>query len=148
MKRFTSLSLLLSLFCLPVWAQLSITDGTVRLLPPGVPNTSAYFNIHNQGDKQRVIVGASSELVKKVELHTHTMQGDMMMMRQVNRVDIPARETVKFESGGLHLMMFGLKQPLTAGQKVKIDLQMQDGETLTLEAQVAAPKSTGHHHHH
>ena len=48
-------------------AELLITDATVRLLPPSVPNTSAYFTLQNTGDKNLTLVGAQSGIANKAE---------------------------------------------------------------------------------
>jgi len=148
MKRFTFLSLLLTIFCVPAWAELSVTNASVRLLPPGVPNTSAYFTVTNNGESDRFIVAASSGVVNKVELHTHLMENDMMMMRQIPEVKVAAGETVTFASGGLHLMMFGLKQALKEQQEVRIELKLKDGESMDFNAVVKTPQAQTHHHHH
>ncbi|WP_438864476.1 copper chaperone PCu(A)C [Neptunicella sp.] len=140
--------LVLALFTLlstSVAAQLVVSEAEVRLLPPGVPNTSAYFNIENTGTTDQVIIGAQSNVANKVELHAHMMHNDMMRMMQQDSVTIPAGKVVKFEPSGLHLMLFDLKQPLHLDQTVQLTLIMQDGETLTFSAKVIKPGSHTHH---
>ncbi|WP_416307688.1 copper chaperone PCu(A)C [Neptunicella sp. SCSIO 80796] len=140
--------LLLVLVCLVTTgaaAELNISQAVVRLLPPGVPNTSAYFKIENTGKTDRIIVAAQSDVAGKVELHAHMMHNDMMRMMQQENVIIPAGETVMFEPGGLHLMLFDLKQPLKLDQDVKLTLSLQDGETLSFSAKVNKPESHSHH---
>ncbi len=46
-------------------------------------------------------------------------------MRSIARVDLPGGKTVKFEPGGLHLMLFDLKQPLKPRDKLPLVLTIQ-----------------------
>lgn len=139
----------LILICANSHADLKVGEAQVRLLPPGVPNTSAYFTIKNTGSKDRALVAASSEIATKVELHAHIMKDGMMRMRQQEKVVIPAGEKVEFEPGGLHLMIFGLVEPLRVNQQVKLNVVTEDGETLIINGTVARPgKEKPKHHNH
>lgn len=151
MKPINLLMLLSSLLSTSVWANIVVSDASVRLLPPGVPNTSGYFTIMNKSDSSRTLVGASTDIAKTVELHTHIMEGEMMKMTQIPEVTIAAGETLQFSPGGHHLMMFGLKGPLKEEQLVVIELLMKNGEKVKYEATVQRPsrkKANAHHHHH
>lgn len=139
--------LLLLLLCsFGAHAELVVNHPVIRLLPPGVPNTSAYFSIENRSDSERYIVSAKSEIAERVELHKHIMSGDMMRMEQQAKVTIPAGEKVIFEPGGLHLMFFGLAHPLQKEQPVNIQLQMEDGEIVSFSALPQEPGAHSHHH--
>ena len=142
-------TILLLLISSNSFADLKISDVKVRLLPPGVANTSAYFTIENTGDKDRALVSASSEIASKVELHAHIMKDGMMRMRQQEKVIIPAGEKVEFAPGGLHLMIFGLIEPLRDNQQVELSVVTEDGETLVINGTVARPgnEKAKHHHH-
>jgi copper(I)-binding protein len=128
-----------------LYAEVTITNATVRLLPPGVPNTAAYFSIQNSSDTDQILIGASAELATKAEIHNHILVDDMMRMQQQSEVVIKPGETVQFAPGGLHIMLFGLKQPLLEGQSVAISLQTQDGESIIITANVARPSVHKHH---
>lgn len=147
-----SISLLIVLFisvCPDSFADLKVNEAKVRLLPPMVPNTSAYFSITNTGEKDRVLVAATSEIAKTIELHAHIMKDGMMSMQQQEKVVIPAGQTVEFKPGGLHLMIFGLIKPLRVDQKVDLNLITEDGETIAISGTVVRPgKEKSKHHHH
>ncbi len=131
-----------------VRAELTISHGTVRLLPPGVPNTSAYFTIENNGDEDRYLVSAYSKIAKTVELHNHVINGESMRMEKQQSVKIPAGESVQFSPGGLHLMIFSLLEPLKEGQKVTLSLTTKQGSTISFDATVVMPGQEAHHSHH
>jgi copper(I)-binding protein len=142
---FRLILLLCSLITGVLYAEVKVTDATVRLLPPGVPNTAAYFSIENSSDKNLVLIGASADFVSKAEIHNHILVDDMMRMEQQSEVVIEPRQSVQFAPGGLHIMLFGLKQPLLDGQSVTISLQTQDGESIIITANVARPSVHKHH---
>lgn len=144
MKYWNTLLLgLLSFNCL---AEIVLSGASVRLLPPGVPNTAGYLTVNNRGDTERVLIGASAEFVERIELHQHVMENDLMKMVKQEQIKVAAGESVLFQPGGYHLMMFGVKEPLKENQKLEIQLQFANGEQLRTVAQVKS-SITSHHHH-
>ena len=137
--------LLCSLITIGVSAEVIINKATVRLLPPGVPNTAAYFSIQNNTDTQQVLVGVKADFATKAEIHNHIMVNGMMAMEQQSEVVIQPGETKQFAPGGLHIMLFGLKQPLHAGQSLTMSLQTQQGKSIKVVANVARPSAHSHH---
>ena len=105
------------------FAEVEISDATIRLLPPSVPNTSAYFTVTNTSDQDVSLVGGSADIAEKTELHNH----------------------IKFAPGGLHMMIFGLKQPLKKEQIIPLALITKDGQQINFSAVVVSPNQ--HHHH-
>jgi copper(I)-binding protein len=73
--------------------------------------------------------------------------GDMMRMQQQPEVVVQPGESVQFAPGGLHIMLFGLKQPLREGQSVTFSLQTKEGESINISAKVARPNTSAHSHH-
>jgi copper(I)-binding protein len=76
------------------------------------------------------------------------MEDGMMKMRRVERIDLPAGETVTLEPGGLHIMLIGLSRQLSPGEEVEIRLTFEDGSGTTLTAPVKSVQASMHHHHH
>jgi copper(I)-binding protein len=142
---FRLILLLCSLVTGVLYAEVKVTDATVRLLPPGVPNTAAYFSIENSSETSQVLIGASADFATKAEIHNHILVNDMMRMEQQSEVVIEPGQSVQFAPGGLHIMLFGLKQPLLEGQSVTISLQTKDGESIIITANVARPSVHKHH---
>jgi len=126
-------------------AEIIITDATVRLLPPGVPNTAAYFSLQNPSDTKQTLIGVSADFATKAEIHNHILVDGMMSMQQQSEVVIQPGESIQFSPGGLHIMLFGLKQPLSEGQSVVFSLQTSDGESISVTANVAKPSVHKHH---
>ncbi len=102
------------------------------------------------------LVSASSEIAGRVELHSMTMDGDVMRMRQVDAIDVPAGKTVDLAPGGLHVMFLDLKAPLKTGSSIPLTLRFEKaGEVkVDVKVQTAAPagmpamKGDAKHEHH
>jgi copper(I)-binding protein len=73
------------------------------------------------------LVSASSPAAGIVEIHEMTMQGDVMRMRAIPGLDLPAGKPVELKPGGLHLMLINLKQPLEPGKTVPVTLVVETG---------------------
>jgi copper(I)-binding protein len=144
---FRLIVLLCSLVTGAVYAKVLVTDATVRLLPPGVPNTAAYFSIQNRSDTSVTLIGASANFATKAEIHNHILVEDMMRMQQQSEVVLQPGESIHFSPGSIHIMLCGLKQPFIEGQTVEFSLQTKDGESISINAKVAKPKPSAHSHH-
>lgn len=96
---------------------------------------AGYLTLMNGEDEARKLVGATSPAAERVEIHTHIREGDRMMMRPVEAVDIPAGETVAFRPHGLHLMLFGLEE-VVPGDRVTFTLKFADHPSIVISAEV------------
>ena len=122
-------------------AELSVTDAFSRATPGAGPGV-AYLTIHG-GDTPDRLVSASTPRSAKVELHTMTMDGDVMRMREVDALDVPAGGEVKLAPGGMHLMLMGLAAPLKAGDTVPLTLHFDHAGDRVVEVPVGAIGATG-----
>lgn len=116
--------------------QVSAADAYVRAVPPGQPNSASFMILSNGSSSDIVLKGAESPAAKVVELHTHTMSDGMMRMRQVEKIDLPAGQSVQLQPGGLHVMMIGLQQKLVPGEQIDLTLVFGDGSKLPLKVPV------------
>ena len=109
---------------------ISVDDAYIVAPLKGRDVTAGYFIIQNNGSDVR-LVSASSPIAAEVEIHTHSMSDGVMQMREVDGVDLSAGESVTFEPGGLHLMMFGFSR--TEGQtETPVTLEFEGGESVML----------------
>ncbi len=114
----------------------AIDGAYVRAVPPGQPNSAAFMQVSNKGSANHALVSGSSPVAEVVELHTHTMEGGMMRMRQVEKIDLPAGESVSLQPGGFHVMLIGLKQNLVPDEDIALTLRFEDGSEVTLNAPI------------
>ncbi len=80
------------------------------------------MKIENKGTTDQ-LVSASSPLAGEVQLHEMAMEGNVMKMRQVKDITVPAGGSVELKPGGLHLMFMNIKAPLAAGESVPVKLK-------------------------
>jgi copper(I)-binding protein len=66
------------------------------------------------------------------------MDGDVMKMRQVEAIEVPAGKSVELKPGGLHIMFIGLKAPLKAGDKFPLKLKFEKAGEVTVQVNVEA----------
>jgi copper(I)-binding protein len=108
-----------------------------------------FLIIRNTAATPDRLVSASSPAAGRMELHTHIRDGDVMRMRPVNDIPVPANGEVTLQPGGLHLMLIGLTQAMNAGQTIPVTLRFERaGEvTVQLAVQAAGARQSGHHRH-
>lgn len=101
--------------------------------PPNARNAGGFLTITNTGDADNRLVSATSPVSERVELHTMTMDGDVMRMRELeDGVALPAGEMVELKPGGLHVMFIGLSGPFVTGETVPVTLTFESGDTQEL----------------
>ena len=102
------------------------------------------------------LVGVRTPAAAVGEIHEMKMEGDVMRMRALDGLDLPAGQTVELKPGGLHLMFQQLKAPLQEGTQVPVTLVFQDAQGaesrlhLQVPVQRMAPKggeAAGHGGH-
>jgi len=118
--------------------------GSIRIAHPHARATAAgqaagggYLRLDNQGPDDR-LVAARAQVAERVELHSMTMEGDVMRMRQLDAVELPAGKTVELKPGALHMMFMGLKAPLKAGDKFPLTLRFEKAGEVTVQMAVEA----------
>ncbi|MGB0223544.1 MULTISPECIES: copper chaperone PCu(A)C [unclassified Marinobacterium] len=139
MKKLLIASLLTSTLA---QAEVEISDARVRAVPPGQKMTGAFMDIKNSGADLQV-VSAESSISKVVELHTHIKDGEVMRMRKIPAIDLPANSTTHLKPGGLHVMFIGLKEPLSIDQTIDLKLNFSDGTSQALEVPVKMIQKPG-----
>jgi periplasmic copper chaperone A len=83
-----------------------------------------YFTITNTGNAADRLVGGTSDVSNRFEIHEMSMEKGVMKMREMTSgIEIKPGQTVRFEPSGYHIMFVGLKQPLKEGDHIKATLQ-------------------------
>jgi len=113
----------------------TVAHAWVRATAPGQRVAGAYLEISSAAPSR--LVAASSPVAGSVEIHSMRLENGIMTMRQLESLELPAKQTVKLEPGGLHIMLLDLKSPLKPGDKVplRITLQYADRSKTVVEVQ-------------
>ncbi len=101
---------------------LQIENAYTRSTVPGQMAAGGFMKIENKGGVD-LLVSASSPVAGEVQLHEMAMEGNVMKMRQVKDIPVPAGGAVELKPGGMHLMFMNIKAPLTAGETVPVKLK-------------------------
>jgi copper(I)-binding protein len=107
----------------PAAPLVTVDDPWVRGTVEGQTGSGAYMRLTSREDAQ--LVGASSPAAEHVEIHEMRTVNDMMTMRRVDRLALPAHTSVPLDHE-YHVMFIGLKRQLLPGQTVPITLQVLD----------------------
>lgn len=112
---------------------ITIENAYARAGSPVAKSGAAFMEISNSGTEDDRLVSASADVAMKVELHTHIMEGDVMMMRQFeDGFIIPAGGSHLLKRGSDHVMMMGLKQPFEHGKEIEITLVFEKSGPMTI----------------
>ena len=139
--KFKLLTAALALSCSTLYAQtVDVKGAWVRSTVTGQKGTGAFMNITAKDGAK--LVGVSSPVAGVAELHEMKMEGDIMKMRAVPVLDLPAGQMVQLKPGGYHLMLMDLKKPLPKGSTVPLTLRLQDTKGVESQLEVVLPVST------
>ena len=137
-------------------AQIQVTDPWVRATVAQQKSTGAFMTITSPTDAR--LVEARSSLTPSVEVHEMAMEKDVLKMRQVTSVPLPAGKPVALTPGGFHMMLLDLKQQVKVGDTVPLTLVVEgaDGKRQSVEVQAtvrplnarAAPAAAAGHGDH
>ena len=108
-----------------------------RVTVAGQPIGGGFLKLNNRGGDDKLL-SATAAVSASVEMHTMNMDGDVMRMRQVDAIPLPAGKTVELKPGGYHLMFVGLKAPLKAGEKFPLKLKFEKAGEIEVIVNVEA----------
>jgi copper(I)-binding protein len=115
---------------------ITVADAWVRpALVSG--NTAAYMRITNHTDTPITLTSITADFAGIVQIHQTVVENDMAHMQHLeNGMRIGAGETLTLQPGGYHVMLMNVQQALNEGETVSLGLTFDNGETLTIEAEV------------
>lgn len=145
----------------PAAAGVEVTGAWARASAEGQTRGAAYLTIVSPTDDAIVAASVSGDVAGAVELHETTTDHDAghdgaadhgaghygaadhgaghdgaMVMRAVERIELPAGEPVELRPGGLHIMLLDLSQPLAAGDSFTLTLTLASGEEVDVDVEV------------
>ena len=158
LKQISLIAVVLSMLTASVMAAgkspLVVSQAQARASMGKMPNSAAFLHIENQGKSEDALLSASSPAAERVEIHSMSMEGDVMKMRAVDSIAIKPGDKITMQPGqGYHLMLMGLKKPLKAGEKIPVTLNFRDAGKMKLSVDIVemampAKSSEGMHDQH
>lgn len=138
MKLHRLAPLLLALVCGSAMAQITVTDPWVRATVAQQKVTGAFMQITAAADAR--LVEVRSPVSTTVEIHEMVMDQEVMKMRAIPALDLPAGQAVELKPGGYHVMLMGLGAPVKDGDIVPLTLvvESRDGKRAQIEVSATA----------
>jgi copper(I)-binding protein len=136
-------------------ATVKVEGAWARASVQGQTGTGAFMRLTAQDGAR--LVRAESPAAGVTEVHEMKMEGDVMKMRAVPALELPAGKTVELKPGGYHVMLLDLKAPLAKDSAVPITLVVQDAKGAEGTVNLSVPVGTmppgggaaaGHGHGH
>ena len=116
---------------------ITIKDAWVRTTVPGQKATGAFMKITAKEGMR--LVGASTPMAGVAEVHEMKMDGDVMKMRAVQVLELPAGKTVELKPGGYHVMLMDLKAALPKDSSVPLTLLFKDAKGVESKMELKLP---------
>ena len=129
-------------------ATVEARDAWVLKAPPVVKMHAGYLTLTNRGAAPRALVAVSSPAYGRIDMHLAQTVGGVATMQPVAQVALQPGETVRFEPGGLHLMLMMPAPALAEAASVTLRLTFDDGSEVEIAAALrdAAPPAGGMDH--
>nr|WP_296018449.1 copper chaperone PCu(A)C [uncultured Acidovorax sp.] len=127
----------------PAWAQtvtVKVEGAWARASVQGQKGTGAFMRLTAQDGAR--LVRAESPAAGVTEVHEMKMEGDVMKMRAVPSLELPAGKTVELKPGGYHVMLLDLKAPLAKDSTVPLTLVFQDAKGVESKLELTLPVGT------
>jgi hypothetical protein len=118
-------------------AQVNIAASWVRATVPGQKATGAFMQL--TATTPTKLIDVSTSVAAVAELHEMTMDNNIMRMRRVNSIDLPASALVELKPGSYHIMLMDLKAPVVEGQKVLLTLVFEGADKRRQSIEIEAP---------
>jgi periplasmic copper chaperone A len=115
---------------------LRVDHPYVRPTPPGARAGGAYFEIENRGAQADRLLRVSTTAAGSAEIHSMSMDGNVMRMRAVTALDIPPHATTALKPNGYHVMLLDLKRSLVVGDTVPLTLTFEKTGVVEVTARV------------
>jgi copper(I)-binding protein/transcriptional regulator GlxA family with amidase domain len=116
--------------------QITIRDAWIQEGPPSQKNTAAFMVIENQGAAETELVSARSDVAEVVELHQMETISEVMSMRKLDLISVPAGGKAELKPSGFHLMLIGLNKEIKQGDEVSVTLQFANSLQKTIRVPV------------
>lgn len=116
-----------------------VKDAWVRNTVQGQKGTGAFMKITAKADTQ--LVSVSTPAAGIAEVHEMKMDGDIMRMRALPGLALPAGKTVELKPGSYHVMLMDLKQALPKDSAIPLTLRFKDAKGVESKVELSVPVS-------
>lgn len=113
---------------------IKIDHPWARVTPSRAPVAGAYLTVQNSGPESDNLVGGSTPIAERIEVHQMSMDGGIARMRPLPEgVKIAPRTTVQLAPGGIHLMLIKPDRQLIEGERFEATLEFARAGSIDVE---------------
>lgn len=112
----------------------NVNDPWANATPVGASVAAVYLELTVA--KPDTLLSASTTVADHIEMHSSSEENGMMKMRQLSTVELPGGQPFSFAPSGAHFMLMGLRQPLVAGMRFPMTLELQHAGAINVQVQV------------
>ena len=112
----------------------TVSEAWANATPVGASVAAVYLQLV-AGDAD-TLLSATTTVADRIEMHTSSEENGMMKMRPLPAVELAAGKPFVFAPGGAHFMLLGLRQPLVAGMRFPMTLQLKNAGAVTVQVDV------------
>ena len=124
-------SVLMLMFVATAQAQeIIVEDAWIRGVPHSAKTTAAFMSIENTGPEEKVLKSVTADVAEMLQIHTMEQVGEVMKMKKINELRIPANGKTVLAPKGYHIMLIGLLRPIDEGDTIPLSLSFADGTTV------------------
>lgn len=127
--KFLVMALLSASF---LWG-LSVENAYIKQTPPNAKATAIFLTIRNDGNKDVSLLKAETNLSEVAELHGHANENGKMVMKKVPSIEVKAHSNTELKPGGLHIMVFDLKNPIDENTQTDLTLYFDNNQSIELQ---------------
>ena len=113
-----------------------VNDAWIRGIPPSAATTAAFMTIQNTGPDEMVLKSVTSEIAEIAQIHTMEQIGEIMKMKEVGELRVPANGQAVLAPKGYHIMLIRLLRPITEGETIPLSLNFADGTIVSVDGVV------------
>jgi copper(I)-binding protein len=121
-------------------AAVQVDGAWARATVQGQKSSGAFMSLTAKDGAQ--LVGVSTPVAGVAEVHEMKMEGDVMKMRALPSLDLPAGKKVDLKPGGYHIMLMDLKTPLAKDSTIPVTLSFKDAKGVQSKLELKLPVAT------
>lgn len=126
-----------------------VREARIVMPPPGMNMAAGYFELSNPGSTPLRLLSVSSPGFESVEMHETVTEQGLSRMRAIEKVEVPAHGSLRFEPGGKHLMLMGARMDSIPPKQIPLSLEVvgADGSARKIEAAFTVESAGAAHAH-
>lgn len=125
-----------------------IRDAWIAEAPPASKLNAGYLKIENLGEDTITLLSVTSPAFEKIEIHRSVTANDITSMEYFSSIDIGPGQTIQFQPGGLHLMLYNANEQIKVTDIIPLTFRFSDDINKQTQAEVRKLDSLHGQHAH